>query len=403
MSESATGTQATSIKSVSAQALLATGVASWLTVAAVNFTGHFDLPYRSLAIIALTLTAGTHLSWWLSRPNHPFLGIGGRTIGLVVTGIAMVFAVKPTGLGPGTAVWLAITAGGLTVLIARILQSGGAAPASLACVLRVVLLGLATTVTYVPFYHAGTIGAGDAHWYRLMLADYITQLRAGVFPVWIGQSEYAFNGSTAPLRIAPLFQHEGGLLDLLTFRRLTATALCNLTLVVNTLALTYAIFICLRVMIPARPWLRTVLTLFAILSPALLAPIYSGDQYMTFVALPWLPLVLLGIWRLGVETGRRGTIEIALGLGMMWWGHAPMAMWATVASAAAWIWHRGLHIHKIDTWRGVLLGAAVFLSIGAYPFLSATSLDNVLNAAPQPIEVKQAVELAFPGNFLPVG
>ena len=55
-----------------------------------------------------------------------------------------------------------------------------------------------------------------------MLADFVPQLRAGIFPVVVGQTELAFNGAVDPLRVAPsLFYHRlAGFLDLVTGRQL---------------------------------------------------------------------------------------------------------------------------------------------------------------------------------------
>ena len=407
MSEPALSGVRPAFQEKSAQALLSTGIAAWLIFATTAFTGQVALPKTLLFVATVILSVGNYFSWWLSQKSIPCLGIGGRTVGIILTGTAMIAAMRSNEgaltLSPKTVLWLTISAAVVTEFISRVLQSDSCQSPPFGKVARVMALGLVATIGYQEFYYAGSIGAGDAHWYRVMLADFVTQLRVGVFPVWIGQSPYAFNGSTAPLRIAPLFQHEGGLVDLLTLHRLGPAAICNLTLVLNSLALAYATSACLRVIMPTRPWTRTGLTILAILSPAILAPVYSGDQYMTFVALPWLPLVLLGIWRLGTESGHCGTIEIALGLAIMWWAHAPIAMWASFAAAAAWIGHRGRHIREMDMWRGTLIGALVFLSIGAYPFLSAITLDNVLNATPLPVEVKQSIALAFPSNFFPVG
>src|SRR5277367_1156345 len=85
---------------------------------------------------------------------------------------------------------------------------------------RLVVLGLTAAWLLHPFATAKMYGTGDAVWYTHMLADYVTQLRAGIFPIYAGQTEYAFNGAVYPLRVAPIYQHLAGLLDILTFRSL---------------------------------------------------------------------------------------------------------------------------------------------------------------------------------------
>ena len=69
-----------------------------------------------------------------------------------------------------------------------------------------------------------------------MLADYLEQLRAGIFPVWIGQTEYAFNGAFFPLRLAPGFQHLGGIVDAITIYSVDYVVVKNLLLPLNAIA-----------------------------------------------------------------------------------------------------------------------------------------------------------------------
>ena len=82
------------------------------------------------------------------------------------------------------------------------------------------LLAAVATWLLHPFATTLQIGAGDALWYANMLGDFVTQLRAGVFPIFVGQTDYAFNGAVYPLRVAPFYQHLAGILDLLTGRQL---------------------------------------------------------------------------------------------------------------------------------------------------------------------------------------
>ncbi len=69
------------------------------------------------------------------------------------------------------------------------------------------LLGLltvqATAAWLVASFFVGfNIGAGDCYCYSLQLADFLTQVRHGVYPVFVGQSEWAFNGNIQTVRTA---------------------------------------------------------------------------------------------------------------------------------------------------------------------------------------------------------
>lgn len=111
---------------------------------------------------------------------------------------------------------------------------------------RWALLLAAGTLLMFPYYTHRPIGSGDAHWYTLMLSDFVLQIRSGVFPVWVGQTEYAFNGAVNPLRLAPWFQHAGALLDLATMQVLDFIALKNALLCLNFLLLGGTTYACLR-------------------------------------------------------------------------------------------------------------------------------------------------------------
>ena len=50
-----------------------------------------------------------------------------------------------------------------------------------------------------PYVRSALLGAGDAQSYSLTIADFLKQWRAGIFPVLIGQSEFAYNGGFQPL------------------------------------------------------------------------------------------------------------------------------------------------------------------------------------------------------------
>src|SRR5271165_3029360 len=90
---------------------------------------------------------------------------------------------------------------------------------------RWLVLLVATLWLAHPYFAPRLIGTGDALWYHHSLADAVTQFRAGVFPVFVGQSDYSFNGSVYPIRAAPYYQYFAGALDLLTGRSLSIYAL----------------------------------------------------------------------------------------------------------------------------------------------------------------------------------
>src|SRR5256885_1930438 len=67
------------------------------------------------------------------------------------------------------------------------------------------LLSLAALWLAEPLFTSESNGAGDAQWYSLVLADAIAQWKAGFFPPFVGQSEFAVSGSRFSGGFGPFF------------------------------------------------------------------------------------------------------------------------------------------------------------------------------------------------------
>ncbi len=301
------------------------------------------------------------------------------------------------------ALWLGGATGTLVWLFRSVYFGTAAARAGQPLeVLRWISVGLVGTVVMLPFYHNGALGAGDAHWYGIMLGDFVTQLRAGVFPVWVGQSIYAFNGAVSPLRYAPGFQHLGGLLDFLTMQSLDPTTLRNVVLAVTSVLGAFSAYACLRSILSRAPWIACLLAMLWVSGPGVLAPVMTGDQYMTFLTIPFVPLVLHGCWRVWRFDDRWGRLWIVVGLAGMWIFHSPIALWFSFISAGIYLgglvrvlpWRRGLAA-------GALMAAA-FLVLGSLPFISVLTLDNQIKPESSGAVAAEVVHNSFPDNFRPI-
>lgn len=156
------------------------------------------------------------------------------------------------------------------------------------------LLGWALWLTH-PFLTSRLIGSGDAWWYGNMLRDYLVQLRHGIFPVWTGQTEFAFNGAVYPLRAAPYYQYLGGLLDLLSGRRFDAFTIQHGTVVVSLVAAAGTAYWSLCRLAPHRRNAAALLAAFYVACPGVLGLATSMDLYMSVMAIPFLPLVTCGL------------------------------------------------------------------------------------------------------------
>ena len=194
-------------------------VGAWLWHALQRFTDNTGSLWPGIAapIVATPLIAralGLH-------KNHPL-----RPAVLVLKAAALGALIALLGVWAGANGWLplpgkeplwlgAATAAAAWLTRAVFFRPSDATARGFGEMIRWLAVGASATFAVLPFYFSGAVGSGDAHWYTVMLSDFITQLRAGVFPVWVGQSQYAFNGAVSPLRYAPGFQYFGGCLDLL--------------------------------------------------------------------------------------------------------------------------------------------------------------------------------------------
>ena len=379
---------------------------AWLALAQRVF---LNLPQASWVHVALPALMMALLTWawrWHDFRGTSFLRLLFKGVAIALTasvGLALLHHAGIVTLSMRACLWLAAGATVL-LLVMRVahLATRAAWPDQPLEIFRWIGVISVTFALMWPFVTADSIGAGDAYWYTIMLADFTTQWRAGVFPVWIGQSEYAFNGAISPLRFAPWFQHWGGMLDLVSFHSLRYTALKNATLVTSALVGGLTAYTCLRAILSRRPWLAVMLAVLWMASPGVLAPLMAGDQYMTFMTLPFVAIVLYGTWRTWAHDDRGARWALAAGLAGLWLSHTPIALWMCLFAG-------GNYAAKImirRTWRlepSRLAGlAGMFLVLGSFPLLSVKALDNLLPWQVGGGNASAEIVRIFPRNFLPI-
>ena len=256
-----------------------------------------------------------------------------------------------------------------------------------------------------PFLTNHGLGTSEAYNYSLAVADFVTQVQAGEFPVFVGQSDYAWNGRIHPLRTAPYLTYGAGLLDMVTGHTLGFWTLQNLIVGLSLLGGVLSCYYCLRHAIPELD--DRVLVLLAAsygLSPGLLSTAYAMDLYMTVMTAPWIPVVLGGLIR-AQRMGTWGTfMQVAIGLAATWLAHPPVAFWLTVASGLA-----GLVILATSRGRGRILLAAgaaavLFLALAGYGFVSALTVSgygSITNARDIALLLTETKRV-FAASLLPV-
>jgi hypothetical protein len=279
----------------------------------------------------------------------------------------------------------------------------------LASATRVLLLAAVAFLVASPFLTRRGVGTGEAYNYSLAVADGVTQLRAGVFPVLAGQTPFAFNGRVHPLRNAPYLVYLAGAIDLGTGHLLGFPALQNLSLACSLLAGFFASYAALRWGTRCPPWPAAFLACVYGTGAALLASAYSLDLYMTVHAAPFVPLALAAVARQGTARSARNDFFLAAALAAAWWAHPPVALWLTVAAGSL----RLLLWAAQPSWRSVVELAAAFacgLLLAGFPFISAyelTRYNSFFNAdggegARFVAQVLAEVRLSFIGSVSPV-
>jgi hypothetical protein len=378
-------------------------IAAWLWYALRRFTDTGASVWPSVAF-PLVATVFVSLALMLARRKSSRAGwifLRSLLLGACITALGWA-ASRRLGITQGEALWLGAAVGSLSWL-QRALYLGALRRGcgGFAEVVRWVVVGLAGTLAVRPFYHNGDLGSGDAQWYAIMIGDFVTQSRAGVFPVWVGQSFYAFNGAVSPLRYAPGILFMGGILDFLTAQSLHMVALRNLVLSSCALLGAYSAYACLRPILKGAPWIACGLAVLWVYCPGVLAPPMLGDLYMTFSTLPFVPLVLHGCWRVWERDDRWGRLWIAAGLAGVWLCHSPIAIWFTMVASGLYLASMVGRPLRRQLGLGMATSAA-FLALGSLPFISVLTLDNQLKAEGSSAVALENIHECFPANFKPI-
>jgi hypothetical protein len=244
---------------------------------------------------------------------------------------------------------------------------------------RLLSAGAVGFLVVLPFVTENSMGGPDARWYGQMMRDFLAQARDGIFPIFIGQGETAFNGGIHPFRSAPLFLWEGGLLDLITLRGLSVLAILHLTVVVSSVVAALGMYLALVSLVPKARWLAVGVTAVVACCPGQLGAIYAAEAYMTFVALPCVVAVFYGNALSFRAPGAGAWWWLAAGLAMTWFAHPAVAGWASIATAclqAGWLVAHGRARGEwgymvLAILGGVLLTLYYFTSMSEVPGMAA--------------------------------
>lgn len=189
------------------------------------------------------------------------------------------------------------------------------------------LLALTTLVLYAfhPFISGYNLGAGpgDAQLYQYQLHDALIQLKQGIFPVYIGQSEFSYFGFS--FMRAPYYILLGQLLNILTFGHLNALYIQHLTVLTSILGAAFLSYYCFRRLAPMLPWVCFFLAFFYISCPGVAGLIYRSDMYFSLVSVPFIPLVFYGLIRMHQNNDMLSSLFVGAGLSAVWMSHPPIS------------------------------------------------------------------------------
>jgi hypothetical protein len=273
--------------------------------------------------------------------------------------------------------------------------------APLECFRLYLVAGVGFFLFGVRYLSSADVGSGDSYWYCIMLGDFVKQWRAGIFPVFVGQSEYAFNGAVSPLRLAPGLQHLAGIVDLLTGQCLPFFTLQNLTLTFSGLAGGFSAYFCCAAILPKQRWTALALAALYLACPGVLSLGYRGDLFMSMTTLPFVPVVGYGLWRTLRDDEHTSIAWTVLPVAAAWYCHPPIALWLTFLAVLAHVaigWRRWRD-PRLYAWWG--RGAMLFLLAAGYVFVSVITLHLPSESASVDL-ILQSVRSSFPGMLLPV-
>lgn len=170
------------------------------------------------------------------------------------------------------------------------------------------LLLLLVLWVYRPYLGARLVSGNDDNdgfTYHAVVADAIAQSRAGVFPAYVGQSAYRWNGGIYPQAQAPGLSLLAVAVDVATLRRLGGAGVLNAVVLLSALGGACCMYLALRGLDEGRPWLSAALALLYVTCPGVLGVLVRLDMYSTVLVLPLLPIVWRALLAL-LGTGSRG-------------------------------------------------------------------------------------------------
>jgi len=116
---------------------------------------------------------------------------------------------------------------------------------------------------------------------------------------------------------------------------LPTTGVLNLFIVVSFAAAVAGLYVLLTRLRPSAAWAAFCLTCAFAACPEVLALIYSGDMVVSWLSLPWLPMVIYAVIRLWETSNPVPSPYLLAGRlsHRRGWAHPPLAFWTSALVA----------------------------------------------------------------------
>jgi hypothetical protein len=267
---------------------------------------------------------------------------------------------------------------------------------------RRIVLGTAVLALVHPYLSNRFIGTADAKFYAEAMQDFLAQIKAGIFPVWISQTDIAPYGTVFPFRMSSYHFYLGALLNGLTGGTLNAYAVQHLALVLSAFGGAFAMYAALTALARSLRWESAALAFLYVACPGWLAALYGGDMYFTFMALPWLALVAYAIVRTFRQDDLWSFGLLGVALAMVWFAHSPVGFWASIAAGASQIARLAINGPSRRDFARLGLTVVIFAVLSAGLFVSLADV-RITGEQLDPSElVLSNLRGVAPAVFLPV-
>ena len=297
--------------------------------------------------------------------------------------------------GAGAAAGLLAWAAGLhgVLLIVAALTRGERTSPRLRYLLGLGLLVLSAG-TLVFYFTPNRVGPIDAKWYSQVMTDFLTQARAGTFPVLTGATEYAFNGAVHPFRSAPWQFLLARGLDLATGGALMPIALQHLSAIVSFFAAVALLYVGLARSRPEAPWTAFLFAVVYATTPSFTVSFIQHDMYMTLVAAPAMVVLLLCVQRIVDRDSFLAYGWAGVSAAALWYCHPPMALLTGMVAAFCVVLHLAVAGPTPRRAAGSVLALSVFAALALPQFRSMAEI-SLANPDPLPDILVPALALAL--------